>query len=110
MDAWYLYFETTKFRKYIDGLVQGCNIFIANALEILQSYTKPSICKITFQREFIQSHWGYCNLDYSFETHLNFQFCEISFAGNLILDRFKICTMHGSDDVMMYEKYWNNWN
>ena len=28
----------------IDGLVQGCSISIPDALEILQSYTKPSIC------------------------------------------------------------------
>ena len=27
----------------MDGLVKDCGIFIANALEILQSYTKPSI-------------------------------------------------------------------
>ena len=32
------------FDKYIDGLVQDCSISIANALEILQSCTKPSIC------------------------------------------------------------------
>ena len=30
--------------SYIDGLVQDCSISIANALEILQSCTKPSIC------------------------------------------------------------------
>ena len=29
---------------YIDGLVQGCSNSIANALELLQSYAKPSIC------------------------------------------------------------------
>ena len=28
---------------YVDGLVQDCSISIANALEILQSFTKPSI-------------------------------------------------------------------
>ena len=28
---------------YIDGLAQDCSISIANALEILQSCTKPSI-------------------------------------------------------------------
>ena len=28
---------------YIDGLVQDCNNSIANALELLQSCTKPSI-------------------------------------------------------------------
>ena len=31
----------------IDGLVQDCSITIANAMEILQSCTKPSVC---FQR------------------------------------------------------------
>ena len=30
---------------YIDGLVQDCNNSIANALELLQSCTKPSICQ-----------------------------------------------------------------
>ena len=30
-------------RGYIDGLVQGCSNSIANALELLQSCTKPSI-------------------------------------------------------------------
>ena len=30
-------------RKYIDGLVQDCSNSIANALELLQSCTKPSI-------------------------------------------------------------------
>ena len=28
---------------YFDGLVQDCSISIANAMEILQSYTKPSM-------------------------------------------------------------------
>ena len=28
---------------YIDGLVQDCSNSTANALELLQSYTKPSI-------------------------------------------------------------------
>ena len=28
-------------RDYVDGLVQNCSISIANALEILQSCTKP---------------------------------------------------------------------
>ena len=30
--------------EYIDGLVQDCSNSIANALELLQSCTKPSIC------------------------------------------------------------------
>ena len=36
-------FDVVIGRKYIDGLVQDCSISFANALEILQSYTKPSI-------------------------------------------------------------------
>ena len=31
-------------QRDIDGLVQDCSIFIANALEILQSCAKPSVC------------------------------------------------------------------
>ena len=38
-------------RKYIDGLVQSCIISIANALEILQSCTKPA----TYDRDNIVS-------------------------------------------------------
>ena len=36
---------------YIDGLVQDCSNSIANALELLQSCTKPSICP-----------WPHCNV------------------------------------------------
>ena len=32
--------------EYIDGLVQDCSNCIANALELLQSCTKPSICGV----------------------------------------------------------------
>ena len=32
-------------QEYIDGLVQDCNHSSALALELLQSCTKPSICK-----------------------------------------------------------------
>ena len=35
--------EDHQRNTYIDGLVQGCNIFIVNAMEIQQSCTKPSI-------------------------------------------------------------------
>ena len=38
------YFE----KKYIDGLVQDCSNSIANAQELLQSCTKPSIYTCTF--------------------------------------------------------------
>ena len=33
-------------RWYIDGLEQDCSNSIANALDVLQSYTKPSIYDI----------------------------------------------------------------
>ena len=33
-----------KLCKHINGLVQDCSISSANALEILQSRTEPSIC------------------------------------------------------------------
>ena len=39
-----IWHESTKMHaKHFDGLVQDCSISIANALEILQSCTKPSI-------------------------------------------------------------------
>ena len=38
--------EFVKYVQCIDSLVQGCSNFIANTLELLQSYTKPSICPI----------------------------------------------------------------
>ena len=38
------------FVKYIDGLVQDCSISVADALEIMQSCTKPSTCISTFGR------------------------------------------------------------
>ena len=36
-------FQDDLIQHYIDGSVQGCSSFIANALELLQSCTKPSI-------------------------------------------------------------------
>ena len=36
--------KSIQWRFYIDGLVQDCSNSIANALELLQSCTKPSIC------------------------------------------------------------------
>ena len=36
------YYKTGTFSD-IDGLAQDCSISIANAMEILQSFTKPSI-------------------------------------------------------------------
>ena len=42
------------YTPHIDGLVQDCNNSIANALELLQSCTKPSICPI--EVHFIEVH------------------------------------------------------
>ena len=38
------------FDAYIDALAQDCSISNANAMEILQYCTKPSICAIDTQR------------------------------------------------------------
>ena len=43
---------------YIDGLVQDCSVCIANALEILQSCTKPSIYFYVFSEKFGTSSSG----------------------------------------------------
>ena len=37
-------FDIMELLVYFDGLVQDCSNSIANALELLQSCTKPSIC------------------------------------------------------------------
>ena len=65
--------------SYYDGLVQDCSNSIANALELLQSCTKPSICctlepaSVRCDRAFIEpmycnkpssAHWLHCG-DYS---------------------------------------------
>ena len=41
-----LRFGTMHNAQHIDGLVQDCSNFVANALALLQSCTKPSICGI----------------------------------------------------------------
>ena len=48
----------------IDGLVQDCNNSIANALELLQSCTKPSVCyalmkKLCVNKRIKASFWVY---------------------------------------------------
>ena len=40
-------YQISKYR-YIDGLAQDCSNSIANALELLQSFNKPSIYKLPF--------------------------------------------------------------
>ena len=45
----YIYITMPKLSiriHYIDGLVQDCSNSIANAMELLQSCTKPSICTV----------------------------------------------------------------
>ena len=41
--------NSTDFNDYADGLVQDCNIAIANVLEIFQFWTKPSMCPYGFK-------------------------------------------------------------
>ena len=49
-------FQETK--KFIEGLVQGCNISIATALKILQSCTKPSVCAFfKMHHQFSKLRW-----------------------------------------------------
>ena len=38
--------EAVYLKDYIDGLVQDCSNSIANALELLQSCTEPSLCSV----------------------------------------------------------------
>ena len=56
----------TMRRNPIDGLVQHCSISIANALEIMQSCTKPSIEILSHINGLVQAsplltHWRYCS-------------------------------------------------
>ena len=48
--------------SHIDGLVQDCSNSIANALALLQSCTKPSICTSTD----LYSQWSYCQYHVGF--------------------------------------------
>ena len=51
--------------SYIDGLVQDCSIAFANALEILQSSTKPSIWPDDFITFWSISHFYACTLRFT---------------------------------------------
>ena len=42
---------------HFDGLVQDCSKSIANALELLQSYTKSSICKMAQSNMMALKQW-----------------------------------------------------
>ena len=46
-------YKVLAIKQNIDGLVQNCNIAIANTLEILQSCTKTLICWESFSNVFI---------------------------------------------------------
>ena len=51
---WNLSKSVGHFSHQVDGLVQDCSISIANALEILQSCTKPLEC--TFAASSVSYH------------------------------------------------------
>ena len=61
-------FELQVRKSYMDGLVQGCSISSTLAVEILQSYTKPSIYFTVTSHECqtISDHQQLCSLFSSF--------------------------------------------
>ena len=50
---------------HVDGLAQDCIKAIANALELLQSCTKPSMAKRMTAVTPLLTHWSYCTLSLS---------------------------------------------
>ena len=60
------------------GLVQGCSNSIANALELLQSYAKPSICGLDLQDE---RGWDRCYLHICLSLIILYCFIRTSNAG-----------------------------
>ena len=62
-----------NFKTYIDGLVQDCSNTTANALELLHSCTKPSIChpyenKTTKRRKWHNVANWCINIHYNYKT------------------------------------------
>ena len=51
---YYISYRIRIIHLHIDGLVQDCSNYIANALELLQSCTKPS----TWSLRLLDWHWG----------------------------------------------------
>ena len=52
---------------HIDGLVQDCGISVANALDILQSCTKPSTCTWKWMQPALILFWGrFTNMVYNY--------------------------------------------
>ena len=73
--------------KHIDGSVQTCSNSIANALELLQSCAKPSICNliaITMLQLYREWYWIQRDI-YNGKTYINgfVQDCSISIANAL---------------------------
>ena len=59
--------------RYVDGLVQDCSTSIANALDILQSFTKPSMYTYRFQypSDFHEDqHKINMRMHHIYETHI----------------------------------------
>ena len=56
--------DVRSLEGYFDGLVQDCSISIAHALEIVQSHTNRSICKIN---QYL-THWGRDKMVAIFQT------------------------------------------
>ena len=48
-------------KNHIDGPVQHCSISIANALEILQSFTKPSLLSLYWESLELEKWSSYWN-------------------------------------------------
>ena len=70
---WNYFIQKYSSPQYIHGLVQGCSISIASAMEILQSCTKPSICvrystvqwcHMSVMASKIISNWTVCSTAY----------------------------------------------
>ena len=55
----------TQWRRVIriDGLVQDCSNSIANALELLQSCTKPSMYALVNGKPLLEMISTYCHID-----------------------------------------------
>ena len=55
----------TQWRRVIriDGLVQDCSNSIANALELLQSCTKPSMYALVNEKPLLEMISTYCHID-----------------------------------------------
>ena len=76
---------------HIDGFVQDCSISIANALEILQSCTKPSICTLSISNVIHFTHQASGVCCENFEDVVTGPQCQTSnirhtLVGNKLVD------------------------